>query len=66
MILNNFQSMANVVTMFQYCPSLAIKVIIVFDLFSNVILSLDNGRNSNIYKNALKGKVRLITYLIVI
>lgn len=52
--------MANAVAMFQYCPSVAIKVIIIFDLFSNVIFSLDNGRNSDIYKNVIKGKVRLI------
>lgn len=45
--------------MFQYCPSVAIKVGLTFDMFSNVIFSMDNGRNSNLYESALEGKVIL-------
>lgn len=48
------------VTMFQYCPSVAIKIFLTFDMFSNVIFSMDNGRNSNIFENAIEGKVSLI------
>lgn len=50
--------MAKIVAMFQYCPSVAIKVGLTFDMFSNVIFSMDNGRNSSLYENAQEGKVR--------
>lgn len=50
--------------MFQYCPSVAIKVGLTFDMFSNVIFSMDNGRNSDLYEKAQEGKVRYITYSI--
>lgn len=49
--------MVKVITMFQYCPSVAIKVGLTFDMFSNVIFTMDNGRNSSLYENAIKGKV---------
>lgn len=55
-----YQAFAKIVTMFQYCPSVAIKVGLTFDMFSNVIFSMDNGRNSNLFENAIEGKVRLI------
>lgn len=54
--------MAKIVTTFQYCPSVAIKVGLTFDMFSNVIFSMDNGRNSSLYENAIEGKVRIIMY----
>lgn len=44
--------------MFQYCPSVGVKVGLTFDMFSNVIFSMDNGRNFSLYENAQKGKVR--------
>lgn len=50
--------MSKIVAMFQYCPSVAIKVGLTFDMFSNVIFSMDNGRNSDLYANAQEGKVR--------
>lgn len=50
------------VAMFQYCPSVAIKVGLTFDMFSNVIFSMDNGRNFSLYENALEGKVILINH----
>ncbi|XP_050427560.1 peroxisomal acyl-coenzyme A oxidase 3-like isoform X2 [Adelges cooleyi] len=50
-------SMTKMVTMFQYCPSMAIKVGLTFDMFSNVIFGMDNGRNSEIYQLAIEGKV---------
>lgn len=49
--------MAKVVTMFQYCPSVAIKVMLTFDMFSNVIFSMDNGRNSDLFEKAQAGEV---------
>lgn len=46
--------------MFQYCPSVAIKIGLTFDMFSNVIFNMDNGRNFDLYHNAQNGKVKLI------
>jgi len=43
--------------MMQYCPSVAIKVGLTFDMFSNVIFNMDNGRNSDLYEKAIEGKV---------
>lgn len=51
--------------MFQYCPSVAIKVGLTFDMFSNVIFSMDNGRNSSLYENALEGKVTIINHYLL-
>lgn len=50
--------------MFQYCPSVAIKVGLTFDMFSNVIFNMDNGRNSDLYVNAQEGKVNYIEHYI--
>ncbi|VVC41968.1 Acyl-CoA oxidase/dehydrogenase, central domain,Acyl-CoA oxidase,Acyl-CoA oxidase, C-terminal,Acyl- [Cinara cedri] len=50
-------SMSKIVALFQYCPSVAIKVGLTFDMFSNVIFTMDNGRNSDLYQNAQDGKV---------
>lgn len=52
------QSLAKTVAMFQYCPSVAMKVGLTFDMFSNVIFNMDNGRNFSLYENAQEGKVR--------
>lgn len=52
--------------MFQYCPSVAIKVGLTFDMFSNVIFSMDNGRNYNLYENALEGKVITINHYFIV
>lgn len=52
--------------MFQYCPSVAIKVGLTFDMFSNVIFSMDNGRNSSLYENALEGKVIIINHYFIV
>jgi len=43
--------------MMQYCPSVAIKVGLTFDMFSSVIFNMDNGRNSDLYETAIQGKV---------
>ncbi|XP_025200240.1 peroxisomal acyl-coenzyme A oxidase 3-like isoform X2 [Melanaphis sacchari] len=50
-------SLAKVVAMFQYCPSVAIKVGLTFDMFSNVIFNMDNGRNFSLYEKAQEGKI---------
>lgn len=60
-MLNQFQGVAKVVSLFQYCPSVAIKVGLTFDMFSNVIFSMDKGRNYDLYEGAQNGKVRLFT-----
>jgi hypothetical protein len=61
----NLQALAKIISMFQYCPSVAIKVGLTFDMFSNVIFSMDNGRNSDLYQKAQEGKVRYITFNII-
>lgn len=43
--------------MMQYCPSVAIKVGLTFDMFSNVIYNMDNGKHSNLFESAIEGKV---------
>ncbi|XP_050545709.1 peroxisomal acyl-coenzyme A oxidase 3-like isoform X3 [Daktulosphaira vitifoliae] len=56
-MINPKLAMSKTITIFQYCPSVAIKLGLSFDMFANVIFTMDNGRNSDIYQYAIEGKV---------